>query len=160
MTRQGSQGNNCPSVTFAVGDLTLPATSRRKHSVAVGRFREAELNRPLTSYEFEGRTVASRPIPAIQLSPDRPLSQTPVLHFECYKAAGGDLTLPARCRRSPICKSGHLYGRSSLQPAESQRQRLWASILESSSGIGTKLVFSKYYFLICSGTSDSQRLIK
>jgi hypothetical protein len=36
------------------------------------------------------------PIPAIQLSPDRPLSQTPVLRFECYKAAGGDLTHPAQ----------------------------------------------------------------
>ena len=47
----------------------------------IGRFRESESRWPLSGDESEERSVSLVPKTAIQLSPDRPLSQTPILRY-------------------------------------------------------------------------------
>ena len=51
----------CWPYSRRLGGMLRQAGEGRKHMVTTGRFRESEFHWPLSGYEFEERTVATRP---------------------------------------------------------------------------------------------------
>ena len=93
-----------------------PAAKRIRHHG------HSQLSAGLLPFRFPGRPAAGCPFLPSSFLLSSHSAEPRLSELDCSEAAIADLTLPARCGRSPICQSSHLNGRLALSADHGSRK--------------------------------------